>query len=198
MDDPAEIEIDYITKPTGFDMVASLSRYYSIPLVICIVGATLWVVLDFARDWSEGHNPYRVVTFIIVMLVLVPFWWSVLLSASGTQRVSLDFPDLEVTIGIGSICFKYKFDIRNIRMVTEEEYIINHDNRNLRRRSVLEYLPIHRIEFGSPTPSIVLKFIRPIDALVGTREDVAFGRHLNIEQRSFILRKLREAVRAAT
>jgi hypothetical protein len=173
-------DIEFSPTPTGFILRASLSSYWSVPMIIFLSAWTGGFAYGFVRDWANLNSASRIGGVMFVACIGGIFWWMALLRAIGTQSVIVNIPQVEVKVGIGALGFNYRFDSREIASITEGDGTISGG------------------EGGPPYKAVILRFSRPIQGRFSSRSKFAFGHFMTATQRRFTINRLHETLGIAT
>lgn len=191
-DTAEENEIEFTQTARGFVLDASLSTYAAIPIVAITMVATgafgYWILMSW-DTMSLGMRLYAPALAVVILGIL---WWFGLLRAFGTQGVTLEYPHLEISVGLGSLRYRRRVDVQDIVSMAEAEGNMTQGGMSP-SDSVLTFNVGGR---EKKMMAIVLQLAPSTPGRVVNKKRVAFGHFLTKPQRAYIMNRIRERVPA--
>jgi hypothetical protein len=191
-DTAEENEIEFTPTARGFVLDASLSTYAAIPIVAITMVATgafgYWIL----TSWDTMSLGMRLYAPALAAVILGILWWFGLLRAFGTQGVTLEYPHLEISVGLGSLRYRRRVDVQEIASMAEAEG-------NMTQGGMSPSDGVLTFNVGGREKkmmAIVLQFAPSTPGLVVNKKRVAFGHFLTKPQRAYIMNRIRERVPA--
>ena len=185
-------EIEFTSTATGFVLDASLSTYSAIPIVALTMVGTGVFGYGIATSWDTMSLGMKLYAPALAAVILGFFWWVGLLRVFGTQGVTLNYPHLEISVGIGSLRYRREVDVQNVASMAEAEGTMTQGGVHA-SDSLLTFSAGGK---EKRMMAIVLQFAPSTPGRPVNKKRVAFGHFLTKPQRAYIMNRIRERVPA--
>ena len=185
-------EIEFTPTATGFVLDASLSTYAAIPIVALTMVGTGVFGYGIVTSWETMSLGMKLYAPVLAAVILGVFWWLGLLRAFGTQGVTLNYPHLEISVGLGSLRYRRRVNVQDIASMAEAEGTMTQGGVHA-SDSLLTFNVGGR---EKKMMAIVLQFVPSTPGRPVNKKRVAFGHFLTKPQRAYIMNRIRERVPA--